>query len=62
MSTRKWLVADGYEVDLIDPIARHVEQASSICRASLGDARHLDAAVRQLMTWSRCYGLLDPLG
>jgi SAM-dependent methyltransferase len=40
----KWLVADGYEVDLVDPIARHVEQASSICRASIGDARHLDAA------------------
>jgi hypothetical protein len=40
----KWLVADGYEVDLIDPVARHVEQASSICRASIGDARHLDAA------------------
>jgi SAM-dependent methyltransferase len=40
----KWLVADGYEVDLIDPIARHVEQASSICRASIGDARHLAAA------------------
>jgi SAM-dependent methyltransferase len=40
----KWLVADGYEVDLVDPITRHVEQASSICRASIGDARHLDAA------------------
>ncbi|MEE4544178.1 methyltransferase domain-containing protein [Streptomyces sp. V4-01] len=40
----RWLVEDGYEVDLVDPIARHVEQASSICRASIGDARHLDAA------------------
>jgi SAM-dependent methyltransferase len=40
----QWLVADGYEVDLVDPIARHVEQASSICHASIGDARHLDAA------------------
>ncbi len=39
----RWLVADGYEVDLVDPIARHVEQASSICRASIGDARRLDA-------------------
>jgi SAM-dependent methyltransferase len=39
----RWLVADGYEVDLVDPIARHVAQASSICRASIGDARHLDA-------------------
>ncbi|MYS24670.1 2-polyprenyl-3-methyl-5-hydroxy-6-metoxy-1,4-benzoquinol methylase [Streptomyces sp. DvalAA-14] len=40
----RWLVADGYEVDLVDPIARHVEQASSICRASIGDARYLQAA------------------
>lgn len=39
----RWLVADGYEVDLVDPIARHVAQASSICRASIGDARRLDA-------------------
>jgi SAM-dependent methyltransferase len=31
-------------VDLVDPIARHVEQASSICSASIGDARHLEAA------------------
>lgn len=40
----KWLVADGYEVDLIDPIPRHVKQASSICHAAIGDARHLEAA------------------
>ncbi|WP_433891775.1 class I SAM-dependent methyltransferase [Streptomyces sp. CA-111067] len=40
----RWLVADGYEVDLVDPIARHVEQASRICRSSVGDARHLNAA------------------
>lgn len=40
----RWLVADGYEVDLVDPVARHVEQASSICPASIGDARSLDAA------------------
>jgi SAM-dependent methyltransferase len=26
-----------------DPIARHVEPASNICRASISDARHLDA-------------------
>jgi SAM-dependent methyltransferase len=39
----RWLVEDGYEVDLVDPIARHVQQASTICRALIGDARHLDA-------------------
>ncbi|PWI41150.1 class I SAM-dependent methyltransferase [Streptomyces sp. ICBB 8177] len=40
----EWLVEDGYEVDLVDPIPRHVEQASAICRATVGDARALDAA------------------
>jgi SAM-dependent methyltransferase len=39
----QWLVRDGYHVDLIDPVARHVEQAAAICSASLGDARALDA-------------------
>ncbi|MCD0485414.1 methyltransferase domain-containing protein [Streptacidiphilus sp. ASG 303] len=39
-----WLVKDGYRVDLVDPIARHVEQAAKICPASLGDARALEAA------------------
>lgn len=40
----RWLVADGYEVRLIDPVERHVEQARAICPADLGDARSLDAA------------------
>ncbi|QKW07089.1 methyltransferase domain-containing protein [Streptomyces sp. NA04227] len=40
----EWLVEDGYDVALVDPIARHVEQASAICPASLGDARALEAA------------------
>lgn len=39
----RWLVADGYEVRLVDPVARHVEQAREICPAELGDARGLDA-------------------
>ncbi|MFJ3497104.1 class I SAM-dependent methyltransferase [Streptomyces sp. NPDC086091] len=39
----RWLVADGYEVRLVDPVARHVEQAREICPADLGDARSLDA-------------------
>jgi ubiquinone/menaquinone biosynthesis C-methylase UbiE len=39
----RWLVADGYEVRLVDPVARHIEQARDICPADLGDARDLDA-------------------
>ncbi|MCX4905586.1 bifunctional 2-polyprenyl-6-hydroxyphenol methylase/3-demethylubiquinol 3-O-methyltransferase UbiG [Streptomyces sp. NBC_00878] len=39
----EWLVKDGYAVSLVDPVPRHVEQASAICSASLGDARALDA-------------------
>ncbi|MBW1597018.1 bifunctional 2-polyprenyl-6-hydroxyphenol methylase/3-demethylubiquinol 3-O-methyltransferase UbiG [Streptomyces sp. JJ38] len=39
----RWLVADGYDVELIDPVARHVEQAAEVCAASLGDARQLAA-------------------
>lgn len=38
----QWLRADGYEVDLIDPISRHVEAARACgLRARLGDARDL---------------------
>ena len=37
----RWLVQDGYAVDLIDPVARHVEQAAEVCGAALGDARSL---------------------
>ncbi|MER8159564.1 class I SAM-dependent methyltransferase [Streptomyces sp. NPDC094472] len=40
----RWLSEDGYKVELIDPVARHVEQAAAICPASQGDARALDAA------------------
>jgi ubiquinone/menaquinone biosynthesis C-methylase UbiE len=39
----RWLVKDGYDVDLIDPIPRHVEEASKICSATVGDARSLAA-------------------
>ncbi|MFG3038560.1 class I SAM-dependent methyltransferase [Streptomyces sp. NPDC048330] len=38
----QWLVEDGYEVHLIDPVHRHVEQAAKICSAAVGDARNLD--------------------
>lgn len=42
----EWLVADGYDVALIDPVPLHVEQAGRIpgVRATLGDARSLDVA------------------
>ncbi|UCM89193.1 class I SAM-dependent methyltransferase [Streptomyces marincola] len=39
----EWLVRDGYEVTLIDPVPRHVEQAARVCPALLGDARSLAA-------------------
>jgi ubiquinone/menaquinone biosynthesis C-methylase UbiE len=47
----EWLAADGHHVHLVDPVPRHVEQATERGRipsapftASLGDARDLDAA------------------
>lgn len=39
----RWLVADGYQVELIDPVVRHVDQAA-VCPATIGDARRLTAA------------------
>ncbi len=42
----EWLAADGYRVDLVDPVARHREQAAAhgTFTVSDGDARALDAA------------------
>lgn len=40
----RWLKADGYDVHLVDPVARHVKQATEVCSASLGDARALEEA------------------
>ncbi|MFB4294381.1 class I SAM-dependent methyltransferase [Nonomuraea sp. ATR24] len=39
----EWLSADGYEVELLDPIPLHVERAARLpgVRARLGDARRL---------------------
>ncbi|MFD7294117.1 class I SAM-dependent methyltransferase [Streptomyces sp. NPDC059897] len=37
----EWLMKDGYEVTLVDPVAHHVETASSVCPAYVGDARDL---------------------
>jgi len=42
----EWLAADGYQVHLIDPVARHREQAAAAgtFTVAAGDARALDAA------------------
>ncbi|MFD6278761.1 class I SAM-dependent methyltransferase [Streptomyces sp. NPDC060209] len=37
----EWLVKDGYDVTLVDPVPRHVESASAVCQAMVGDARDL---------------------
>ncbi|MEU3576842.1 methyltransferase domain-containing protein [Streptomyces globisporus] len=37
----EWLVEDGYDVTLLDPVPRHVEAASAVCPAVVGDARDL---------------------
>lgn len=40
----RWLVADGYEVHVVDPIPRHLTRAEEVgATAELGDARHLAA-------------------
>lgn len=41
----RWLTEDGYQVHVVDPVPRHVEQAAhSGAAAELGDARALTAA------------------
>jgi SAM-dependent methyltransferase len=45
----RWLAGRGYEVHLIDPSPRHVEEARahsgpSLARVTVGDARHLEDA------------------
>ncbi|MQY37337.1 hypothetical protein SRB17_53410 [Streptomyces sp. RB17] len=41
----EWLAADGHDVELLDPVPRHVERAAGLpgVRARHGDARALDA-------------------
>ncbi|MEU8823658.1 class I SAM-dependent methyltransferase [Streptomyces sp. NPDC048636] len=59
----RWLVEDGYKVELVDPIARHVEQAARICPASVGDARALnaeDASYDVVQLLGPLYHLPDP--
>jgi SAM-dependent methyltransferase len=40
-----WLAADGYRVDLVDPVPLHVRRAADLpgVHAAVGDARELDA-------------------
>jgi ubiquinone/menaquinone biosynthesis C-methylase UbiE len=42
----EWLAADGYAVHLVDPVPKHVQQASTVgtFTAAVGDARQLEAA------------------
>jgi SAM-dependent methyltransferase len=45
----RWLAERGYEVHLVDPVPRHVEEARAhagppLARAMVGDARHLEEA------------------
>ncbi|MEZ7129532.1 class I SAM-dependent methyltransferase [Nonomuraea sp. AD125B] len=42
----EWLSADGYAVELLDPVPRHVQRAARLAGVSapLGDARPLPAA------------------
>ncbi|MBD0840259.1 MULTISPECIES: class I SAM-dependent methyltransferase [unclassified Streptomyces] len=41
----RWLVEDGYEVHLVDPIPRHIERARATgATVELGDARDLSAS------------------
>jgi ubiquinone/menaquinone biosynthesis C-methylase UbiE len=59
----RWLVDDGYQVKLIDPVARHVEQAAKVCTAELGDARRLtaaDASYDVVQVLGPLYHLPDP--
>ncbi|QFY11887.1 methyltransferase domain-containing protein [Nonomuraea phyllanthi] len=58
----EWLSADGYEVELLDPIALHVRHASRLSgvTARLGDARHLpvpDASVDAVLLLGPLYHL-----
>ncbi|MFB7747428.1 class I SAM-dependent methyltransferase [Streptomyces sp. NPDC059095] len=41
----QWLIQDGYEVHVVDPVPRHIDQAAATgATAELGDARKLSAA------------------
>ncbi|MDT3398873.1 methyltransferase domain-containing protein [Streptomyces sp. B1866] len=59
-----WLAEDGYAVHVIDPVARHIDQARAIpgVTAELGDARHLpagDGVYDAVLVLGPLYHLLD---
>jgi SAM-dependent methyltransferase len=59
----EWLIADGYDVHLVDPVPRHVERASTVCRATQGDARALtepDNSYDAVLLLGPLYHLPDP--
>ncbi|MEV4327689.1 class I SAM-dependent methyltransferase [Microbispora rosea] len=60
----EWLVADGYEVELLDPVPLHVERAGALpgLTARLGDARDLplpDASADAVLLLGPLYHLTD---
>ena len=61
----EWLAADGWSVELIDPVPSHVEQAATLpgVTARLGDARALhrdDASADVVLLLGPLYHLPDP--
>ncbi|WP_405821269.1 class I SAM-dependent methyltransferase [Streptomyces sp. NBC_00838] len=59
----EWLVKDGYDVVLVDPVPRHVERASVVCDAYVGDARDLsepDASFDVVQLFGPLYHLPNP--
>ncbi|MER6564878.1 methyltransferase domain-containing protein [Streptomyces sp. NPDC001093] len=59
----RWLVEDGYDVHLVDPILRHVEQAkASGATVEVGDARKLtagDSSADVVLLLGPLYHLID---
>ncbi|MEV8431707.1 class I SAM-dependent methyltransferase [Streptomyces chartreusis] len=59
----RWLVEDGYALHLVDPIARHIEQAEQTgATVELGDARRLtaeDASYDVVLMLGPLYHLLE---
>src|SRR6185503_9428583 len=60
----EWLAADGYDVELIDPIPLHVRRASELAGVSarVGDARDLpvpDAGADAVLLLGPLYHLAD---
>ncbi|MFD9252687.1 class I SAM-dependent methyltransferase [Streptomyces bottropensis] len=59
----EWLVKDGYDVTLVDPVPRHVESAAAVCSATVGDARDLrepDDSFDVVQLLGPLYHLPDP--